>query len=182
MVSTHPIHHDESDEQLLARLDARDEAAFTALYDRYSSLVYGVAMRVLRDKGEAEDVLQEIFLQLWRMPQRVNLSRGSLPAWLAVIARNRCIDRLRGAKPSVELDDVEIALAATAERESIRGQLASRARKAMAGVPEEQRKLLELAVFEDLTHSQIAERTGTPLGTVKTRIRAALLALRSALA
>ncbi len=149
-----------------------------SLYDRYSKVVYSVALRVLRDPSAAEDVLQEIFMQIWRKPESFIATRGSLGGWLAVVARNRSIDLLRRRRPTDSVEDVQLAspynLAAEAERNS----LMEKARTVVQLLPPEQRKTLEMAFFDGLTHSEIAEMTGDPLGTVKTRIRSGLTTLR----
>jgi RNA polymerase sigma-70 factor (ECF subfamily) len=170
----------EDDPSLLALVRNGDEQAMASLFDRYSKVVYSVALRVLRDPASAEDVLQEIFMQVWRNPDSFTAARGSLGGWLAVVARNRSIDALRRKRPTDSVDDVVLAspynLAAEAERKS----LIERARGVIGTLPSEQRKTLEMAFFDGLTHSEIAEMTGDPLGTVKTRIRSALLTLRKA--
>src|SRR5215471_5496932 len=97
------------DMRLVARIRAGDQTALSELYDRYSGVVYGVALRILQDTGAAEDLLQDIFLQLWRRPDAFDSSRGSLTAWLAVIARHRAIDRLRQRRPESDIDDCIIA-------------------------------------------------------------------------
>lgn len=170
----------EDDSQLLARVQRGDEAAMTVLYDRYSRLVYSVALRVLRDPAAAEDVLQEIFMQVWRTPDSFISARGSLGGWLAVVSRNRSIDTLRRKRPSEQVEDVVLAGPGNLAEESERSLMADRARAVIAQLPTEQRKTLEMAFFDGLTHSEIAEMTGDPLGTVKTRIRTALLMLRRA--
>jgi RNA polymerase sigma-70 factor (ECF subfamily) len=151
------------------------------LYDRYSGIVYSVALRVLNEAGAAEDVLQEVFLQLWRNPQAFDASRGSLGAWLAVIARHRAIDVLRKRRPESDINDVVIALDCDLEHEAARHRALEKVRGVMGSMPGEQRRALELAFFEGLTHTEIAGKTGEPLGTIKTRIRAGLLALRKAM-
>jgi len=147
------------------------------LYDRYSSIVYSVALRILGDTGAAEDILQDIFMQLWRRPDSFDASRGSLPGWLAVIARNRAIDSLRKRRPETDIADVVLSVGP-----DLAGAEWSRAlekiRGAIGSMPRPQRSALEMAYFEGLSHTEIAERTGEPLGTIKTRIRAGLLALR----
>ena len=154
----------------------------TELYDRYSPLVYSVALRVLGDTGAAEDVLQEVFMQLWRNPEVFDSSRGNLGAWLAVIARNRAIDALRRRKPDSNLDDVIVSVKHDMSAAADRTRAMQKVREVLGGMPEPQRKALELAYFEGLTHTEIASKTGEPLGTVKTRIRAGLLSLRKAFA
>lgn len=151
-----------------------------ALFDRYSRLVYSVSLRVLRDPASAEDVLQEIFLQIWRNPETFAATRGSLGGWLAVVARNRSIDVLRRKRPTEVVDEMVLPSTFNLAEESERTVMVERARVVMQQMPVEQRKTLEMAFFEGLTHAEIAEMTGDPLGTVKTRIRSALLTLRKA--
>ena len=163
--------------RLVARIRAGDQFALSELYDRYSNIVYGVALRVLQDTGAAEDILQDIFLQLWRKPDAFDSSRGSLGAWLAVIARHRAIDRLRQRKPE---SDIEGCASATDLRdETERSLVIEKVRVVMNEMSSDQRTALELAFFEGLTHTEIAEKTGEPLGTIKTRIRSGLQMLRA---
>jgi RNA polymerase sigma-70 factor, ECF subfamily len=150
----------------------------TLLYDRYSSIVYAVALRVLGDTGAAEDVLQEVFLQLWRNPGAFDSSRGNLGAWLAVIARNRAIDGLRKRRPETDIADVLVSVEPDMAGEAERTRAMEKVRAALATMPAAQRSALEMAYFEGLTHIEIAAKTGEPLGTIKTRIRTGLLALR----
>ncbi|PYV93241.1 MAG: RNA polymerase subunit sigma-24 [Acidobacteria bacterium] len=150
------------------------------LYDRYSSIVYSVALRVLGDTGAAEDVLQEVFIQLWRNPGLFDSSRGNLAAWLSVIARNRAIDALRKRRPESEIDDIVISVEPDLAGDAERARAMEKVRGTMGVMPSAQRSALEMAYFEGLTHTEIAAKTGEPLGTVKTRIRAGLLQLRKA--
>jgi RNA polymerase sigma-70 factor (ECF subfamily) len=166
------------DVQLLDRVRRGDEQAVAALYDRYSRVVYSVALRVLRDPASAEDVLQDVFLGLWRRPETFVSTRGSLGGWLAVVARNRAIDTLRRKRPSEQIEEVYLASPFNLADEAERNTLMQRARAVIMHLPLEQRKTLEMAYFDGLTHTEIAEITGDPLGTVKTRIRSALLTLR----
>jgi RNA polymerase sigma-70 factor (ECF subfamily) len=166
---------------MLTRIGQRDENAMEAVFRRYSGPVYSVALRVLRDSGQAEDILQEVFLQLWRKPAAFVQNRGSLGAWLVVIARNRAIDVLRRRKPSDSVDDVALTSPINVADEAERNIAMQRVRRVIANLPEEQRRTLDLAYFEGLSHTEIASRTGDPLGTVKTRIRQALITLRKAL-
>ena len=165
---------------ILTRIGQRDENAMEEIFRRYSGPVYSVALRVLQDSGQAEDVLQEVFLQLWRKPAAFVQNRGSLGAWLVVIARNRSIDVLRRRKPSDSVDDVVLASTVNVADEAERNTMMEKVRRVIADLPMEQRKSLELAYFEGLSHTEVASRTGDPLGTVKTRIRQALISLRKA--
>ena len=168
------------DAELLGLLQHGDERAMAALFDRYSKIVYSVALRVLRDTASAEDVMQEIFMQIWRSPNSFVAAKGSLGGWLAVVARNRSIDTLRRKRPSEQVEEMNLASPFNLADESERSLLMERARAAVVLLPLEQRKTLEMAFFDGLTHSEIAEMTGDPLGTVKTRIRSGLLSLRKA--
>ena len=171
-----------TDAVVIARICAGDEGAMAVLYDRYARVVYSIALRVLADAGAAEDVLQDVFVQLWRRPQAFDASRGSLMAWLGVIARNRAIDHLRKQRPHEDSSETIIAVNATADTDVERDQAVRKVRSILAGMPGEQRTALELAYFDGLTHAEIAGKTGQPLGTVKTRIRSGLLTLRKAFA
>jgi RNA polymerase sigma-70 factor, ECF subfamily len=168
------------DAALLALVQRGDEASMAALFDRYSKVVYSVALRVLRDPAAAEDVLQEVFMQIWRNPDSFVATRGSLGGWLAVVARNRSIDALRRKRPMEQVDDMALASNYNLADEAERNSMMEKARGAIRLLPLEQRKTLEMAFFDGLTHSEIAEMTGDPLGTVKTRIRSALGSLRKA--
>ena len=170
----------EEDVVLLERLRRGDEAAMAALFDRYSKIVYSVALRVLRDTAAAEDVLQEIFMQVWRTPGSFLETKGTLGGWLAVVARNRSIDTLRRRRPTDQVEEISLASPFNLADEAERNNMMERARAAIVKLPVEQRKTLEMAFFDGLTHTEIAEMTGDPLGTVKTRIRSALLTLRKA--
>lgn len=177
-LGSHVILADLDDGVLLERIARGEQNAMAVVFSRYSKVVYSVSLRVLRDTGAAEDVLQDIFMQIWRKPGAFLATRGSLGSWLAVVARNRAIDVLRRRKPLNDINDIVLASSFNLAQESERTLLTQRARGIMQTLPEPQRHVLELAYFEGLTHTEIAERTGDPLGTVKTRIRSALLALR----
>ena len=163
---------------IVTGLKTGDQRAMADLYDRYSSVVYAVALRVLGDTGAAEDVLQEVFLQLWRNPAAFDAARGSLGCWLAVIARNRAIDSLRKRRPETDIEDVVLSVAPDLAAEAHRTRAAEKVRGALGAMPPAQRTALEMAYWEGMSHSEIADKTGEPLGTIKTRIRAGLTALR----
>ena len=150
------------------------------LFERHSQLVYSVALRVLRDPAAAEDVLQEIFMQIWRTPTSFIAARGSLGGWLAVVSRNRSIDLLRRRRPTDSVDDLPLASPHDVSEHAERNVLLERVQIAMRELPADQRSVLEMAFFEGLTHSEIAEKTSSPLGTVKTRIRSAVQTLGKA--
>jgi RNA polymerase sigma-70 factor, ECF subfamily len=164
--------------RLVARIRAGDQQAMSELYDRYSTVVYAVGLRVLQDAAAAEDVLQDIFLQLWRNPDAFDASRGSLAAWLAVIARHRAIDRLRKRRPETDIEECVIAGGPDLRDESERALVLEKVRNVLAEMSAEQATALDLAFFQGLTHTEIAEKTGAPLGTIKTRIRTGLQQLR----
>ena len=159
----------------------RQAEALSRVYDLYSTVVYSVAMRVLRDSAAAEDVMQEVFLKLWQQPDSFADQRGSLCGWLAVVTRNRAIDRLRGSRRFENVEDLQLSnhvdIGADVEREI----MLKKVRMVMETMPADQRQAVEMAFFEGHTHTEIAEQTGQPLGTVKTRIRSALISLRKAL-
>jgi len=165
---------------LISAIRAGDEQAMEEIYARYSSIVYSVSLRVLGDTAAAEDVLQEVFMQLWRNPAVFDANRGSLPAWLAVIARNRSIDVLRKRKAETDVAEVIVFVEQDLASHAEGSRALEKIRGALGSMPGPQRIALEMAFFEGLTHSEIAEKTGEPLGTVKTRIRAGLLSLRKA--
>lgn len=165
---------------LVSAIRSGDEQAMAQLYERHSSIVYSVALRVLGDTGAAEDILQEVFMQLWRSPDAFDATRGSLPGWLAVITRNRAIDSLRKRRPETDITDVIVSIEPDLAGGAEFSRAIEKVRGALGGMPPTQRSALEMAFFEGLTHTEIADKTGEPLGTIKTRIRAGLLTLRKA--
>lgn len=167
-----------SDALLMSRIRLREQQAMADVFDRYGALVYSVAMRILKDPGLSEDVMQEVFIQVWKAPQSFTQVRGSLGAWLAVMARHRAIDRLRQRRPSEFLNELVLPSSVNLATETERKVTMEKVREVLNKLPAEQQTSLDLAFFEGLTHAEIAQRTGDPLGTVKTRIRSALASLR----
>lgn len=167
-----------SHDTVLSRLLTGDHAALGEFYDRYAGLVNGLALRILRNGAEAEEVVQEVFVQIWRQAVRYDAERGSIEAWICTMARTRALDRLRRRVSRRE----EPGEAAPGPSDVPKTVEALAVRKALESLSEDQRKALELAYYEGLTQSEIAERLGQPLGTVKTRIRTAMMRLRDVLA
>ncbi len=171
-----------TDWSLLARVGQKDEEALSALYDRYSGLVFSEAKRILRDTGAAEEILQDLFYQVWRTAERFDPAKGSLAGWLLVAARNRAISKLRRKTGKTEdLDENGVSLSIDVESHAAQNLLLDKVRTVMGNLPESQREALECAYFEGMSHTEIAEKTGQPLGTVKTRIRSAMEALKKVL-
>ena len=172
-----------ADIALLDRIVARDERAVAELYDRHSRLLFGLVLRILRDRSEAEEVLQEVFVLVWTRAETYNVSLGSPAAWLVRIARNRAIDRLRSN--AVRLRAVEEAPApqpeASPESNVTLGERQRAVIAALEALPPEQRLLIEQAYYLGLTQSELSERFNLPLGTVKTRIRTGMQTLRQRL-
>jgi len=166
--------------RLMARVRDRDRRAFEVLYDSFQKVVYGVAIRMLGDRPAAEDIVQSVFLTVWSRPDAFR--EGNVAAWLTRIARNRCLDvlRSRSARPEEDLP-VEIVDAGSLDDAVFARLDGNRVRAALAALPEEQRALVEMGFFDGITHAEIAVRTGIPLGTVKSRIRAGLRQLRGQL-
>lgn len=182
-----PSDRDRSDRALVAAIEARDADALAKLYDRHAARLLGLAQRILGDTGEAEEVVQETFLYAWKAASAFDHSRGSVLAWLIVATRSRSIDRLRTRRPAAARgpDDADplarLPAASDVEADSAAREWEAHCRAAIGGLPAEQREALDLAYFQGLTHQEIAERTGSPLGTVKTRIRLGLMKLRESM-
>ena len=176
------------DRQLLARIAKGDVAALRTIYERHAPRAVAIAFRILRDRGEAEDVVQETFMELWRRASQFDADRGGAIAWVVTIARSRAIDRLRAsgtagrtiASASAGEGLVPLAMPLPSDEAEQRRDVA-RVATALSGLPDAQRETIELAYFEGLSQSEIAERTGTPLGTVKMRVKLAMAKLAALL-
>ena len=175
-----------NDVELLKAVAARDEAALARLYDRYRVILFGLLVRILNNRQEAEDVLQETFLQVWRRAADFDESRGRPFTWLVTLARSRGIDRLRtlAARERVAtaraVDEAEVI--SDAASDAFRSEQRELVANALRQLPEEQKQPLLLAYFDGLTQSEIAAQLDTPLGTVKTRMRTGMMKLRQLLA
>lgn len=181
---THPWHHEPFVTQppdlvmLMQRVQRGDDRAFASLYDELSSVVFGTIKRVLRDPAMSEEVSQEVFVELWRTAERFDPERASVTTWAITLARRRAVDRVRreqsqrdriersGAEPTVPVESPAEAVVASLEAE--------RLGRALADLPEEQRQVIEMAFIDGDSHTDIAERLGVPLGTVKGRVRLGL--------
>jgi RNA polymerase sigma-70 factor (ECF subfamily) len=176
-----------SDGELLDGIAALDEDALGALYDRYGGGAFALAYRLLGDRGAAEEIVQEAFLSVWRRSSTFDVERGSVKGWLMTIVRNAAIDRRRGRfryqQGEVDIDDIAYRLAGDDVWDDVSRALdRQNVRRALDELPVEQRETLELAYFAGLTQMEIAERTGEPLGTVKSRVRLGLRRLERSLA
>lgn len=176
-----------ADQAALARMARGDQNALAELYDRHARLVFSLALRILGDRADAEDIVQDVFTQVWSQAGRYDPARGAVAAWMLTLTRSRSIDRLRSRKARPENPgDASIVegVADTAMPQDLQllsTEQVDRLRKAMNDLPDAQRTALELAYYEGLSHVEVAERLSEPLGTVKTRIRQAVMRLREAL-
>jgi RNA polymerase sigma-70 factor (ECF subfamily) len=174
-------------QKTLQRMADGDHPALASCYDLMGSVVFSLAVRMLRDRAAAEDVSQDIFVQIWRQAGNYDASRGSPEAWIMMIARTRILDRLRSRKAGVVLKPVGENLPDAPDADdwpddlAISREDAANVRRALAELPGEQKQSIELAFFEGLTHMEISEQLAVPLGTIKTRIRLGLMKIRDQL-
>jgi RNA polymerase sigma-70 factor (ECF subfamily) len=177
---------DEADRAALIRIADGELAALEELYDRYKTMAYSIAYRITNDATLAEDVVQDAFLGAWRNAARYVAGRGSVKTWLLSIVHHRAIDAVRRRRPTTELPEVETAMPAALTLPDVWAEVsasldAETVRSALETLSDVQREALELAYFGGLTQGEIAERTGAPLGTVKSRMRLGLLSMRRTL-
>jgi RNA polymerase sigma-70 factor (ECF subfamily) len=176
-----------ADQASIAHIVRGNQVGLAELYDRHAAAIYSLALRILKDPVAAEDTVQEVFTQAWRQARNYDDMRGSVGAWLSTLARSRAIDALRArrARPDGIPDDTAARTlpdaAPVPDESAIQSERSARVRQALNTLPELQRRAIELAYYEGLTHVEIAERLAEPLGTIKTRIRTGLFKLREQL-
>lgn len=174
-----------SDHECLLRVQAGDTRSLAELYDRYTPLLYPVALRILRSPADAEDVVQEAWLQVWKRSATYDPARGAIVAWLLTVVRSRALDRYRSLssrkRAESKVDPEPVSAPPDPTRSAVQGQLSRRVSDALAQLSAQQRQVLEIGYFEGLSQSEIAERLGAPLGTVKSWTRQALTRLREML-
>jgi RNA polymerase sigma-70 factor (ECF subfamily) len=174
---------EKTDAEIITGIINQERAAFDLLYNKYAQIIFNLCVRILNDVTEAEDVLQEIFLQTWREAAKFDPSRASVKTWLFTIARSRSLDRYRSRKNIQKRLDANagenLQLIAGNENLQDRTLLQRYVQGALGQLPEEQRKVLELSYYQGLTQEEISERLKEPLGTIKSRIRSGLIKLRS---
>ncbi len=178
----------QADRELVAAVASGSSEALARLYDRHAGTVFALARRVVSLVEDAEEVVQDVFSQVWRDASRYEAGRATVAGWIVMLTRARAIDRLRTRKARPDLGGVEPAAAPplvstdrNPEQVTLTAEDVRSVRGALTVLPDSQRSLLELAYYEGMTHAEIAERTGVPLGTVKTRIRTAMLTLKGVL-
>lgn len=180
------LHIAGNDVELIERLHRRDPQALADLYDRYGRIVYSLILRIVRDTGIAEDLVQETFLRVWNRAQGLDAQKGSIGPWLLAVARNRAIDYLRSAggreRNALEFEETDHpGLYIDMEQDILSSDSARRIKTAVGKLSPNQRQVIELAYFEGLSQTEMAQRMGQPLGTIKTWVRAALKSLRDEL-
>jgi len=178
-VAGDPVDDAELDAALVARMAAGDRQAMTQLYERHSAVLLGLAVRIVRDRREAEDLLHDVFLEAWRAAKPFDPKRGRVRTWLAIRMRSRALDQQKSARVSRNAGDA--GLDTLVDDSVTRSPDHARIRAALADLGAEQRRVLELAYFEGLSCSEISERISIPIGTVKSRLAAGLERLRTEL-
>ena len=177
----------QADQTSLERIARGDQHALADLYDRHARLIFSLALRILQVRADAEDIVQEVFAQVWAQAKRYDPGRGAVAAWMLTLARSRAIDRLRArqARPEAAAEPGAAErvpdAAANQDLQLLSAEQVLRLQRALEGLPEAHREALELAYYEGLTHAEVAVRLAEPLGTIKTRIRQAVIKLRESL-
>ena len=166
------------DVDLVKAVARGDRAALAALYDRYSPIMFALALRIVRERREAEDLLHDVFLEVWRTAKDYDPDRGRVRTWLTIRMRSRALDLQKSARVSRNVGDDSVLDRVASDTDIADSPDRARVRKALGDLPAEQRQVLELGYFEGLSCSEIAEKLGTPIGTVKSRVAAALGKLR----
>ena len=159
----------------------QDETALAGLYDASSSIVFGVAVRMLNDRADAEEVALDVYKYVWRSAASFDGSRGSVAAWLIMLVRSRCVDRIRTRESRGRAEQPARPQSSIAPPDPVLAKQAAEVRKSLAALPPEQAALVEMAYLSGYSHSELAEKTGLPLGTIKTRLRLGLTRLRDLL-
>lgn len=190
MTHEHHNHHDHSDADLLEAIKRRQSWALAALYDRYAGRCFALAMRMLKDRSQAEDVLQDVFVGLWNKAESFDARRGAAGSWLMRLCRNRCIDAFRKrqvdrtrftAERAADFDQIDDRTVADPATIASLNEAQSAINQAMSRLPEDQQRAIGMAYFDGLSQSEIAAQLRVPLGTVKTRIRLGMMKLRDLL-
>ena len=169
------------DVELVRAVARGDRSALAALYDRYSPIMFALALRIVRERREAEDLLHDVFLEVWRSAKAYDPERGRVRTWLTIRMRSRALDLQKSARVSRNVGDDSLLDRVAADGNVAESPDRARVRTALAALPTEQRQVLELGYFDGLSCSEIADRLGTPIGTVKSRVAAALSKLRQSL-
>jgi RNA polymerase sigma-70 factor (ECF subfamily) len=184
---------EQRDRNIMARIKARDASALSELYDQYSRLLFGLILSILKKRVEAEDTLQEVFTQIWEKAEQFDLERGTVYSWIVSLTRNKAIDRLRSKvykeqkKQSASLDNEDVFYPLYSDEtdpleQTILSDRAKKLRDALDQISDKQRKVLQVAYFNGMSQSEIADEYDIPLGTVKTRMRDGMIKLRELLA
>lgn len=173
---------DGNDLAQLTQIKQGDSQAMADFYDRHSRIVYSVALRVLRCPASAEDILQEVFMMIWRRPESCLPAKAEVTGWLAVVARNRSIDLLQKRRPLDSIEDIDIPSRYSIANDAEHNMLCERAKLLIRSLPPEQERAMSMAYFDGMTHAEISETTKCPLGTIKSRVRSGLSSLRKVLA
>ncbi|MBI3654725.1 MAG: sigma-70 family RNA polymerase sigma factor [Acidobacteria bacterium] len=182
-----PSRHDQDWVGLIARIADGDQQAMSLLYNGTNRLIFGLILRILGDRSMAEEVLLDVYAQVWRQANRYDIARGAALGWITTIARSRAIDRLRSERHNLQQDELneattsEPARLANPETATVLSEISGIVRAALDGLPPEQREVIELSYYSGYTQTEIAAKLGQPLGTIKTRTRLGMIKLREVL-